>query len=83
VPQSLAGLGAGVLAVLNHRDAVQEQIRNADRIMVRVSGWRVGGRAGPKGVASAGQLGKGAGLLAMSDSRGKPRVLGQNEADSS
>jgi len=37
VPQSLAGLRARVLAVLNYRDAVHEHIGNAGGIMVRVS----------------------------------------------
>ena len=34
VPQSLAGLRARVLAVLDHQDAVHEHIRIAGRIMV-------------------------------------------------
>ena len=36
MPQSLAGLRAIVLAVLDHRDAVHEHIRNAGGIVVRV-----------------------------------------------
>ena len=36
MPQGLAGLRAGVLAVLNHRNAVHEHIRNARGVMVRV-----------------------------------------------
>ena len=36
MPQSLAGLRARVLAVLNYRDAVHQHIRDARGIVVRV-----------------------------------------------